>query len=256
MSSVGRRRNIKGLLITLSFVIAIPLLLYGYYQYHVWSRTYRFRVTVTVATPDGDKIGSSVFSRYWGRRRKTSYPVSNWGDKVWGVAPIVDLGNYGTLVPVLEVMSGNFRQGDFTNAGASYIGVANLPPSKYAENGINIDFSDIDSMGKLSIPLNRAPQMVFIAPWAVRRDQAQLVLPSEFEKNIGQGVRLKSITLERTRDTLIERIPDAPEWLWSLRKQYAPGSKAQSWPSNIISFDIKQVESEFPPHFHDWSPSQ
>ena len=88
------------------------------------------------------------------------------------------------------------------------------------------------------------------------REQAQLVLPNEFEKNIGHGIRLKSITLERTRDTLIERIPDAPEWLWSLRKQYAPGSKAQSWPSNIIDFDIKQVESEFPPHFHDWSPSQ
>ena len=35
--------------------------LYGYYRYHVWSRTYQFRVTVTVATPDGDKIGSSVF---------------------------------------------------------------------------------------------------------------------------------------------------------------------------------------------------
>jgi len=104
MSSLGRRRNIKGLLITLSFVIAIPVLLYGWYQLHVFQRTYRFRVTVAVATPDGDKLGSSVFSRYWGRRRKTSYPVSNWGDKVWGVAPIVDLGNYGTLVPVLEVM--------------------------------------------------------------------------------------------------------------------------------------------------------
>ena len=114
----------------------------------------------------------------------------------------------------------------------------------------------LNRWAQLSIPLNRAPQLVFVAPWAVRREQAQLILPNEFEKNIGHGIRLKSITLERTRDTLIERIPDAPEWLWSLRKQYAPGQKRHYRSSAQLHFDISQVESEFPPRFHDWSPSQ
>ena len=68
-----------------------------------WPRTYRYRLTLTVETPDGDRTGSSVI------QVKTRFPgglTRAQGYSTWveaqGEATVVDLGSRGLLFATLK----------------------------------------------------------------------------------------------------------------------------------------------------------
>ncbi len=236
----------------LGIIAAIVLAVYGYYEFHVWSRTFHFRMTMTVSTPEADKSASSVIAVYLPTELGGSPGQGISRGTIKGTAPFVNLGQYGSLIAALHKARNGptgrvpteivrSRQPRMAGTSAEWIIVA-----AYDLNPDAIKVSAISQRGAVSLKENELPQLVWIPPPATSPALARPLHPTEFSSYIGAGVRLESIVIEPTHDRVIERVTDPPEWLRTLRRDDHP-SNPKSWqsPSGRFKLKLKAVESEY-----------
>jgi hypothetical protein len=168
--------------------------------------SYRYRLTVEVDTPDGVKRGSSVIGVDLRRSSPDSLPmgrVLQW--RIQGEAVVVDLGTRGTMFALLE--SSNSKGWVFWNMFSL------LPPRSGKSNSSKDgQAQQIERMlaitGRHQLPRwdvaggQRADNYPLLVRFADPDDpkSVQRIDPENMAASYGPGVRLRSITVERTTD--------------------------------------------------------
>ena len=202
------------------------------------SYNWRYKMTVTVETPEGDVSGSAV------REIQNSLhgpPLSQQGNpaRVRGEAVVVDLGERGVLFALigdgtdLEFYS-SFREpnghGGATPEGIKYY--ASMPAGERAEIGTDrylqlVTFTDMEDPKSVALVYDRA-----VCAWAKEPPaECEGVMKSgtytavdRFEELFGEGVRLKEITIEITEQPVTWGVVDHfLPWLKALNGGYLHG---------------------------------
>ncbi|MEI9849655.1 MAG: hypothetical protein WDN24_01025 [Sphingomonas sp.] len=185
-------------------VLALPAAIVGTLLLVRW-RDRRFRLTVTVDTPEGPRTGSSVI-----RIRETRFPkftqTSNVTYRIWGEAVAVDLpggetlyaaltGRWRSLIDLIE--SAAIAKGTAV-PGQPLAGLeepAGLPARLRMRSGASGEASGYPVLIRFRDPAN--PETV------------EIVDPERF----GAGLALRSITIRRTRDPVTRAIEARLPWL-------------------------------------------
>jgi hypothetical protein len=182
------------------------------------SGTWRYKMTVMVSTPEGDKVGSAVrevaVQKGWSPLPEMQPHVS-----VKGQAVVIDLGERGILFALLR---GNRLGSDYGS---------DLPAHIFMPEGGGLSAAGIKKMSELKAgPTVLAPEWY---PAFVRfkdpNDPRTVESVSRYsdrdfpngyggtaialEKAFGSGVRLKSITLEMTKEPVTSGISTLLPWL-------------------------------------------
>jgi hypothetical protein len=184
--------------------------------------TYRYRLAVTVETPEGLRRGSSVIEVRTSKQVGDNVPsiMRGYGVRVIGEAAVVDLGRRGLLVALLTASHGMWASSVMSTA---------LPP---VESKADINERAIPailaSRGARPVPrqVEYMRRMRDNYPFLVRATGPRiaditLADPDHLDAAFGEGVRLVSITVEHvdapvTRG-LAERLPwtrEAEDKVW------------------------------------------
>lgn len=174
---------------------------------------YRYRVTLTVHTPEGDRSGSSVVELMV--KRSGFFPVHLWRlsmKNIYGVAPIVDLGPRGWLLAALT--ANDMEQPDW----ASNTIYRKTGPVDLKEVFYDVEAKDYywPPWGTRIVP-RFYPQLVWMHAGGTDPTEVRAVLPERLGEIIGGGVTYGSFEIERTTDPVVERLPNAPRWINELR---------------------------------------
>jgi len=143
---------------------------------------HKYRLSVTVETPDGNRTGSGVLSVHPDRGYSRGGGTITKGDAVF-----VDLGNGRNLVALLA----HGERGAETD-GVSYLALRALN----AVSGARVSFNDVArKMGSAPVTGELIPVLVSFAdlnnPASARR-----VPPDDLESVLGKGVRLHGVSVE------------------------------------------------------------
>ena len=159
------------------------------------------------------------------------------------------MGKYGTLAAALKG-GGDSRGLYFRPILTVLRGVANYRPKRAQSS----PFPTID---RPVSPKVHYPPLLYLPPGTNNPRNFKQLAPSEFAKNIGEGVRLASIIIEPAPNApFTDRVENAPEWLWTLRRYVAPEGSGYKIPNpdrlrGRIFPRQPEFETEFPPSFHD-----
>jgi hypothetical protein len=175
------------------------------------SNSYRFRMTVEVETPEGVKVGSSVYE-VRARRTKAMLPDANTRKSAArGEAVAVDLHGGRTLFAL-------------TKTGAIHGGLVGLSMSTLDpafKNDIVESAARISAGDSIRSPAEvEASDYPLLVTFADMADPTSLegVDPSDLSKMFGHGVRLKRIVVEVTNDQVTTGIEARLAWLDQLEK--------------------------------------
>ncbi len=188
--------------------------------------SWRYKMTVTVETPEGEKSGSAVrevtvifVPRHDPNPNNPQYDV---GKKLKGEAVVVDLGKRGK---VFAVQSHNDYSLPFrvfkgppglTIEGAEYysqlMAQKELPISEYP---MFVMFEDLNN--PLSVQLAYGSEPTY------KKEGNPYTLQNNFEKIFGQGVKLKKVQIEMTNEPLVYKIREALPWIDEYHNQYFDG---------------------------------
>jgi hypothetical protein len=198
-------------------VVAVLFYFLVWPHIHIFSDTWRYKMTVTVETPEGIKTGSAV-------REVERYRVFNlttkWGRRfrlVKGEAVIIDLGKRGNLFALL---SGSVW-GDY---GTDVL-VRNIPDFYNAKVGTIV-----------ALPLTQLPTLVYfkdlndpmtvglITPVGSQDITNSQGRPEKAVLNIfGAGVKISGLSIEITDEPVTGIIEAKLPWLSRLRGTYLDG---------------------------------
>lgn len=187
----------------------------GMYFYVQNQQTFRFQMTVAIDTPDGEKSASSVILIQDAHRVGRDYPTGATG-RVRGIAPIIDLGRYGTVIVTLGGDYTGKMHGHAQANGMHVVLMRSIPRRTY-ELEDDQYVSEARKFGKAPVDLDRLTLIVWLPEHSAQPMDARPLLHTEFEEQIAKGVRLKSITIEPTREPVVEKVSNAPRWLRELR---------------------------------------
>ncbi|MDX2290391.1 MAG: hypothetical protein NW217_16420 [Hyphomicrobiaceae bacterium] len=235
--------------------VGILLALLVAYNFIFQTYTFRYRMTVEVYSAGKVQSASSVIEASYHFSRLPSLSPYSWSSKVRGVAPIVQLGANGTLVASLAGGESGYRGG---SARPSTITKAadDLPLAVYKIKPWDLELAD-----KPVRLTEFMPQLIWLPPGRNDPREFKRVSPVMIPATIGSGTHLISITIEpASRAPLIERIPNAPEWLWTVRRYSAPRGTPERlpnsevrFPQNAVGWSLRVFETTHPPTFDDWS---
>jgi len=177
--------------------------------------TWRYKLTVTVETPEGLKTGSAVREVH-AFRYPTPFPEDP-GAKArltYGEAVVVDLGERGILFALLT--GAGFAASDYSTRLPFWI--FSSEEGALSEESIR-RFSKLKA-GPVEIDPEWYPKFVFFNdinnPRTVSGARAR-----DLERDFGPGVKLKSITLEMTEEAVTRGIVDKYiPWLDERAKLY------------------------------------
>lgn len=195
--------------------------------------SWRYKMTVSVETPEGIKTGSAV--REMGNDTRTDFPTNGNPAQVRGEAVVVDLGERGTLFALIDSDSdmefyGTFREpngfGGSTPEGIKYY--ASLPVGTKASLGTDrylrlVTFTDMNDPKSVALVYDTE------ICWFVRKTepkcrdgQKMYTKADRFEELLGEGVRLKDVTLEITDEPVTIGIVDGflPEIFWGIHRKW------------------------------------
>lgn len=173
------------------------------------SGTWRYKITVNVDTPEGIKSGSAV--REVSAHSDRPYNLAKATTK--GEAVVVDLGERGTLFAIMDY-DGAYQvvfkafpnaAGGLTPDGIRYYSAlknakAELIPGEIPEFARLVTFTDLKN------------------PKTVKGVDYR-----HLDKTFGQGVKIKSVTIEMTNDAVTWGIEKWLTWLPELKMSYLSG---------------------------------
>jgi len=233
------------------YIVALALLaLVAWWVWAYPTATLRYRMTVTVETPEGIKSGSAVREVEIVSGPKILPEASAISTSVRGEAVMVDLGARGML---FALMRGNGQLG--VDYGHTIIrDVFPVPDSIYGLRGsVRQSVRYYGQLGhekqKRTLGTEQYPMMVrfrdlnepktiedvYARPRTITPENRVLAKRDPFEVAFGEGVKLKDITIEITDDPVTTAIVRVLPWLSTLRG-YLDGQFAGGGPelSNIL----------------------
>lgn len=227
------------------FVGIVAIAVIGYNLAHP-TYTFRYRATLTVDSPQGPRSSSSVIELTWKKKNALGRAFSGgmpWTTEIHGIAPIIDLGPYGTIIAALRRRHGG--QTGKPIPGKEGVGSALGWPFAAYDNVRGAEPWGILSVrGPAQMKHNRWPQLVWIPPGTTDPDKAIPLLPREFSQYIGP-VHFNSMMIEPTDDPVVERIEPAPAWLIALHDRIR-GIRRSGWKPGVrgrFYLQINQIET-------------
>lgn len=227
-------------------IAALLLAVVGLWDTMYPSGTWRYKMTVEVETPEGVKTGSAV-------REVTVISVPQFLPevrptvKLKGEAVVVDLGERGVLFALLngykfEAASLPFYvfpsgKGGTTKEGIKYYknlkaGPVHLEPAQYPKFVYFKDLNDPKTVG-LVLEMKSCAD-----PKTGVRNTTVCIEADHFEEVYGEGVHLKSVQIEMTREPVTSTIKQKLKWLPSYYNQMLDGSR-----NNFINAPNKLANS-------------
>ncbi|WP_427964340.1 hypothetical protein [Altererythrobacter sp.] len=193
------------------WLIGVPLVLaaagYLIWQVRYPTYTYRFRMTVEVNTPEGLATGSSVYEVQ--AERTTTFMTGNdrhWGSR--GEAVAVDLPGGRTLFALLKT-SAHF--GDMAGLSMNSLHPG-FPGTGYDVVGVAKELSKGMHKGPAEVAPADYPMLVTFGDLGDPTSVA-LVDPDDLAASFDEGVSLKRITVQITRDPVTTGIEQRLGWL-------------------------------------------
>jgi hypothetical protein len=220
-----RGKCVKKIIITILGILLVAVVVPWVWS-HVVPNTWRYRLTVEIETPEGLKSGSSVrqinvytrhgteraffYVEYLGQYLGTALAVAEAG--LWlqfkkpafiGEAVVVDLGERGIVFALVDWDSDKEFYYAFpvpkSLQGMEKIGYYNaLKPGTKAELKDDLPkmvmFTDMDDP--------KSVKLVYVNETYANGSKKE----DHFEELLGEGVRLKSVTVEITKDPVTEEI--------------------------------------------------
>lgn len=206
--------------------------LFGDHAYY-----FRYRLTVDIEADGKVHSASSVIEvRYWW----TELNGPKWAARVdSGIAPMVDLGQYGTVIAALGTDTTDERlydahqrlydnQESRMGRGWVPISLAGLPEEAYGLKRPNLAVA----RGRVVIR-DGLPNFIWVPPSNNWREAKQL-WKDEFETVIGPRVRLTQVAIEPAyHAATFKALPLWPVWLQELCRHNA---EAKTLPVNVMEF--------------------
>lgn len=198
--------------------------------------TFRYRLTVSVSVNGVTESGSSIISV----RYRTGHPGWESGVSTYttvkGVAPVIDLGQYGMLVAAMayDVDAWASRKACKPPVPAESLpGKFRLEPAALANlRGDKRDLTDGSYPAFIWFPAGK--------PY----EQAQQLCPEEFSRAIGANIELRSATIEAAPDApLLTRLEIKAPWLDEIRIDQKSGS-VTSWVGIFKPRRKSQIETD------------
>lgn len=186
------------------------------------ARAYRYRLTVSVDTPEGVKTGSGVVEVFESRQPGFGYrPAGLVG--VAGEAVAVDLGARGALFVLLKDGS---RTAAFSSQAAS------LVPALFPDSGGDTPMARFERYRTQSLKARLSPeQLPLMARFRDPHDPktVELVADGDLVASFGPGVTLKEATLETTRDPVTRDLDQHLPWLSLSDERLRPLLRGPHW---------------------------
>jgi hypothetical protein len=242
------RASEKGCLGLLIVIVgAIPALYLLNLLTSTWPRSLSCRRIITVETPDGPRVGSNVvqltanFPGSMSLMRAQGYGVSLGGE---GEATVVDLGKRGILFATL-VLESRLPDLDMSGAGCEVV----FSRQQFRGRAVA---SSTDEYAAYLDELNRQKPKAELEtkdlPMLVRfRDlnnsaTVERVDPADLATSFGDGVKLKSVSIEITDAPVTYGIEKVLPWLkqnlhTSRLIQSTPGRYMPLPPAELLSYD-------------------
>jgi hypothetical protein len=180
---------------------------------------FRYRMTVEIEADGKVHTGSSVievaytYNRFGGLRK--------WYTRVRGVAPIVEIGRYGTIVAALSMDYADYGRQDLAAGYKSGEREIPLPADSipFGAFGVNEPKQLNAKLGKVNLTKYN-PSFIWIPASGNWQDARQLY-PMDFGATISRSVRLRDVTVEPTTGggaPVRVKIENVPRWLVELRE--------------------------------------
>jgi hypothetical protein len=199
---------------TIAVVIA-AIVLAGYFGFHVThpSATIRYRLTLTVDTPEGIKTGSGVIQVTYAKAVRILGSSAEITIGVKGEAVVVDLGKRGLLFALLKAGKEPRSAPDWIVLKAFGFkgGALGSPP--------DANIARLQTLhGKKQLSSQELPLLVRFRdihdPTSVER-----VDPDNLAASFGPGVRLADATIEITDDPVTNGIEKRLPWLKAVEER-------------------------------------
>ena len=192
-------------------------------------KTWNYRVTVEVNTPEGLKVGSAVRQIHAILQPRIT-PETKSRAKIIGDAVAVDLGDRGVLFALVDWDSYEelfqtfpYHDDPFTSEGLNYYSTltsaepVELDPLKKPGYPTLVMFEDIDN------PLTIQQVM----KWK-RNGNGFAFVEDNFSENFGEGVSVKRITIQPTSAPVTNKIKTILPWLDDYYDQMLDGMRIMS----------------------------
>ncbi|MEZ5691978.1 MAG: hypothetical protein R3D71_10005 [Rickettsiales bacterium] len=171
-------------------LIAVLLCLYGVYKLIYPTGSFNYRVTIAVDTPEGVKIGSAVRKVTASDAPRIS-PHAIGSVSVKGEAVVIDLGERGVLFALLR---------SETSVDYGYrIAFNNFVPNGALTGEVIRRYSSL--RGKKELAFDKLPMLVRFRDINDPKT-VELVDPNDLAASFGEGVKLKSASIEITDDAV------------------------------------------------------
>ena len=177
----------------------------GLWMWKYPSGTWHYKMTLAVQTPEGMKTGSAVREVYMQTGPKTLPDAGTSYLAVKGEAVVVDLGQRGGIFALLR--------SDKTVDHGYYAFLDSFPTPKSVDSSVGVvKYYNSLKTGKAEMTGDNLPMLVRFKdindPKSVER-----VDPSNLAATYGEGVSLKSVTIEITDDPITTGIEKVlPSW--------------------------------------------
>jgi hypothetical protein len=174
---------------------------------------FRYRLTVDIEADGKTHSASSIIDVTY---RIGDDGMKRWNHSIRGVAPIVDLGQYGSIVAAL----GYWKEDTKFRERGKQLGKANSLPEG-AElvplGAYNLGAETISSAKGQAVVDRYYPNFIWVPPSGDWR-QAIQIWPEDFASTIAPSVRLAKVTVEVTpKAPVVTRVVQPPPWLEKFR---------------------------------------
>jgi hypothetical protein len=175
--------------------------------------SYRYRLTVTVETPQGEKSGSSVLQSNESDNRGVDLPLlsNSFVTRMTGEAVFVDLGERKNLIALMTCGQRGRDLYKFQVLAAVTIerATGKLP--------WQLNARELKTLGPFEVPEDFIPTLLTFSD-LTNAELWRVVPEQDFEKIFGAGYQLKRVTVELTDAPVTVSIEEKLPWLASMRK--------------------------------------
>lgn len=202
--------------------------------------TFRYRLSFSVSVNGAVRSGSSIIAvRFWTGGAswgtgKTTYTI------VKGVAPVIDLGEYGMLLAAMAYDVDTWARNKTCKSPIA----ADDFPSKFG-----LKLAALVRLGegdKRDLADDSYPAFIWF-PAGQPYERAQQLCPQQFSRAIGANIELRSVTIEAAPDApLLTRLEIKAPWLDEIRIDQAKFKGVTTWSGIFKPRRIEMIETDEP----------
>jgi hypothetical protein len=225
----------KKIFIVLGVLVVLAGMGVAWWKYEFPSGSWRYKITVTVETPEGIKTGSAVREVHVRTEPQIFPEQSPIHHSVKGEAVVVDLGGGEYVFAIMDV-DGSYRivQTAFPYPIENHRKYIRHYESLIGQKKI-LDRKDYPTF--VTFKDTNDPKSVELVYGGKFDKATQKFIPvDDFDKIYGRGVRIKEVTIEMTDEPVMWKIEKVLGWLERAKGGYLDGQFSGGGPdlSNIL----------------------